>query len=132
MHTSQFRVRAYECDVYGHVNNAVYLNYLEYGRERYLEDQGLDYHGLVAQGNGVLVAEAKLTYLSPALPGDDLVLGTEPHEWGGAWMVLRQTIHGPGDRPILEALMKLVWVGPQGRPTRIPADWRQKLLITKA
>lgn len=28
-HQQQFRVRLYECDAYGHVNNAVYLRYME-------------------------------------------------------------------------------------------------------
>ena len=28
----EFQVRDYECDMQGHVNNAVYLNYLEHCR----------------------------------------------------------------------------------------------------
>ena len=129
MHTISFRVRTYECDAYGHVNNAVYLNYLEYGRDLYLSDNGLDYQALVATGHGIWVSEARLIYQSPALPGEDLTLVTLPHESGAAWVVLKQTLTGPGGRPVLEAYLKLVWVGPSGRPTRIPAEWKQKLGI---
>lgn len=128
MHTISLRVRTYECDAYGHVNNAVYLNYLEYARGLFLEHNGLDYQALIASGLGIWVSEAKLTYRSPALPEEELTIATEPHETGGAWAVLKQTIRGPADRLVLEALMKLVWVGTQGRPTRIPAQWREKLL----
>jgi len=127
LHTITFRVRTYECDAYGHVNNAVYLNYLEYARDLYLEDQGLDYQALVASGNGIFVSEAKLSYLSPALPGEELSLTTLPHEWGAAWLVLKQNLSASG-RAVLEAHMKLVWVGPSGRPTRIPREWRDKLV----
>lgn len=127
MHTIRFRVRTYECDAYGHVNNAVYLNYLEYARDQYIEAHGLDYQSLVASGSGIFVAEAKLSYLSPALPGEELALTTEPCEWGAAFLVLGQKLWGPGERAVLGAHMKLVWVGPAGRPTRIPALWRQSL-----
>lgn len=126
MHTITLRVRTYECDAYGHVNNAVYLNYLEYARDLYLEDHGLDYQAVVSAGYGIWVAEAKLTYLSPALPAEDLQVTTVTQEMGAASVVLRQTVAGPRERPVLEALMKLVWVGPSGRPTRIPPEWRKK------
>ena len=128
MHQFTFRVRTYECDAYGHVNNAVYLNYLEYARDRFIEDMGLDYQGLVASGNGIFVAEAKLTFQSPAFPGEELTLTTSPADRGAAWAVLKQNLTGPGGRPVLEAFMKLVWVGPTGKPTRIPAEWNEKLL----
>ena len=128
MHTVTLRVRTYECDVYGHVNNAVYLNYLEYARGLFLEQRGLDYQALISGGLGIFVAEAKLTYLSPALPGEDLTISSQPYDSGAAWAVLKQTIVGPQGRPVLEALMKLVWVGPGGRPTRIPPDWKEKLV----
>ena len=37
--TSDLIVRTYECDSYGHVNNAVYVNYLEYGRMQFLNTE---------------------------------------------------------------------------------------------
>lgn len=126
MHTVLLRVRTYECDGYGHVNNAVYLNYLECARDQWLLDHGLDYQALVAAGFGIFVAEAHLTYQSPALPGEELTIATVPHDSGAAWVELKQTI--TADRAVLEATLKLVWVGANGRPTRIPADWKAKLL----
>jgi len=128
VHTVRFRVRTYECDAYGHVNNAVYLNYLEYARDQYIEQHGLDYQELVASGGGIFVAEARLSYLSPALPGEELTLTTEPEEWGAAFLVLKQDLWGPQKRAVLEAHLKLVWVSPSGRPTRIPSSWRERLV----
>lgn len=125
LHRTTLRVRTYECDAYGHVNNAVYLNYLEFARDRFLEDRGLDYQALVASGFGIWVAEAHLTYLAPALPGEELSIETAVKELGAASVVLGQTVRNP-EKVVLEGTMKLVWVGPGGRPTRIPADWRTK------
>ena len=39
----EVEVRSYELDVYNHVNNAVYLNWLEHGRSKLLQDKGFDY-----------------------------------------------------------------------------------------
>ena len=43
-------VRSYELDAYNHVNNAVYLNYLEYARMEYLRRIGFDYVFLIDEG----------------------------------------------------------------------------------
>ena len=127
MHSVTIHVRTYECDAYGHVNNAVYLNYLEYARDRWIASHDLDYSAIVSRGLGIFVAEAKLIYQAPAFPGQALTITTIANESGAAWVTLKQSIIGPEGRSILEAQMKLVWVGSTGRPTRIPPDWKAKL-----
>jgi YbgC/YbaW family acyl-CoA thioester hydrolase len=125
MHTTSLRVRGYECDPYGHVNNAVYLNYLEAARDQLLTDHGLDYQELMRVGGGIWVAEANLKYVSPAVHGEELTIRTVQEESGAVSAVLKQTIWGPGERLVLEARMKLVWVS-GGKPSRIPADWKTR------
>ena len=49
-HTTYVEVRTYELDSYNHVNNAVYLNYLEHARMDFLKAIGFDYKGLFAEG----------------------------------------------------------------------------------
>lgn len=39
-HECDFEVRSYEVDSLNHVNNAVYLNYLEFARTKYLNESG--------------------------------------------------------------------------------------------
>jgi len=125
MHAMTLRVRGYECDAYGHVNNAVYLNYLEAARDHLLEDCGLDYAAFISAGGGIWVAEANVRFLSPALHGEVLSIRTVQVESGAASAVLKQTISGPDERAIVEAHMKLVWVA-KGRPARIPTEWKAK------
>ncbi len=119
MHIASVKVRSYECDGYGHVNNAVYLNYLEAARDQLMNDLGLDYQALVAAGSGIWVAEARLSYLSPALPGEELQIRTVQQEAGAVSSVLKQTIVGPDGRTVVESTMRLAWVGPGGKPSRV-------------
>jgi len=41
--TFTIRVKSYEIDQYGHVNNAVFMNWLEHGRSQLLQDKGFTY-----------------------------------------------------------------------------------------
>ncbi len=42
-------VRSYELDSYGHVNNTVYMQWLEHGRSRLLQDFGFSYNNIEAK-----------------------------------------------------------------------------------
>ena len=60
-----------DCDPMGHVNNAVYLTYLEAARFAWWRGtfgaQGLKEHGFI-------VARVEIDYRKPALPGDRLLV----------------------------------------------------------
>ena len=42
----ELRVRDYQCDMQGIVNNAVYPSYIEHARHEFLKVMGLDFSGL--------------------------------------------------------------------------------------
>ncbi|HOT43724.1 MAG TPA: acyl-CoA thioesterase [Spirochaetota bacterium] len=69
-------VRGYEMDSFGHVNNAVYLNYMEQARWEILKKRELfDYfreHGLV-----LVVTDAMVHYSREAKVFDELVVCTD-------------------------------------------------------
>ena len=65
-------VRPYECDSYSHVNNAVYLNYLEFARMEYLHQIGFDYKGAVAAGYYLYVTHVDIHYKASAFLDDKL------------------------------------------------------------
>jgi acyl-CoA thioester hydrolase len=77
-HTAELTVRSYECDAYGHVNNAVYLNYLEYGRMEFLHACKFDYNGLVAAGYYLYVTHIDIRYKASAVLDDKLFVETKP------------------------------------------------------
>lgn len=116
------RVRSYECDAYGHVNNAVYLNYLEYARGEYLKAIGFPYQQAIASGYGLYVARIAIDYKSPAFPEEDLKISTKAIKKGAVSGVMSQTI--TRDDVVL-AVAEVTWafVDSKGVPTRIPKEW---------
>jgi acyl-CoA thioester hydrolase len=71
---AHLKVRTYECDGYGHVNNAVFLNYLEYGRMAVLEKSGFSLSGLKERGVYIVVRRIEIDYKTPAREGDQLII----------------------------------------------------------
>lgn len=73
----QFR----DCDPLGHVNNAVYLTYLENARIAYcMGPLGMtDWKEIQ-----FIVARVEIDYRSPALPGERLLVGARVTRLGGA------------------------------------------------
>lgn len=71
------RVRDYECDLQGIVNNAVYQNYLEHARHQFLQSIGLDFAEWHEQGKDAVVIRAELDYKQSLHPGDEFLVRIE-------------------------------------------------------
>ena len=63
--TARYPVRQYELDVLGHVNNAVYLNWVEQVAIDHVEALGFGREWSIAQGGGWVVREHHVTYHRP-------------------------------------------------------------------
>jgi len=65
---AEIQVRFRDCDLMGHVNNAVYLSYFEQARMHYFEQLiGVDWD---YQKNGILLVKNEVTYLKPVFLND--------------------------------------------------------------
>ena len=115
-------VRTYECDSYGHVNNAIYLNYLEYARNELLKDVGFDYPAVIKAGYGVYVARIEIDYRKPAFLNDELLIKSRPVKKGAVSGIIAQEIWR-GDELLIDAKVTWAFVNSQGMPTRIPPQW---------
>lgn len=87
--TTQLRVRHYELDTLGHVNNAVYQNYLEQTAIAHLEYLGFPLEEYPALGGAFVMRRITLDYLRPAFAGDVLAITT----WIGSMRGTRSTRH---------------------------------------
>ena len=115
-------VRSYECDSYGHVNNANYLNYLEYARCEFLRDAGFDYPGMIKAGYGIYVARVEIDYKMPAMADDEITIKSWPVKKGAVSGTIAQEVMRGDD---LLAVAKVTWafVDSKGTPVKIPPKW---------
>ena len=116
------KVRTYECDSYGHVNNANYLNYLEFARYELLKDVGFDYPAMANAGYGIFVARIEIDYKRPAITDDELLIKSWPVKKGAVSGVIAQQIWR-GDDLLIEAKVTWAFVDSKGMPTKIPPEW---------
>jgi acyl-CoA thioester hydrolase len=70
-----FKVRDYECDMQGVVNNAVYQNYLEHTRHEFLLSEGIDFAELTRQHIDLVVTRAELDFKQSLRTGDSFWVG---------------------------------------------------------
>ena len=61
-HHIEFKVRDYECDMQGVVNNGVYQNYLEHARHEFLQERGINFAEVTESGINLVVIRAELDY----------------------------------------------------------------------
>ncbi len=66
-----FKVRDYECDMQGIVNNSVYQNYFEHTRHEFLEEQGISFAELHQRGVDPVVARITIDFKISLRSGDE-------------------------------------------------------------
>lgn len=65
------KVRDYECDIQGVVNNSVYQNYLEHARHEFLESTGSNFKQLHKEGIDAMVSRIEIDYKNSLTSGDE-------------------------------------------------------------
>ena len=100
-------VRFRDTDAMGHVNNAVYLSYLEQARVAYFHEV---YGYTKPEDFGIIVARVEIDYKSPLFVGETVLVGIRATRIGGASFdaEYRAVVKGSGR---LAAEAKTVQVG---------------------
>lgn len=119
MHEFAITVRGYEIDSFGHVNNAVYLNYCEQARWEIL--RSLDLFDFFSINRLILVVtEADIRYIKEARVFDELLVVTDV-EKSSPYLVFNHVIlrADSGER-ITRASIKTLLVDEERVPHDIP------------
>ncbi|MFC4076353.1 acyl-CoA thioesterase [Salinithrix halophila] len=116
-------VRPTEIDVMGHVNNAKYLEYMEWSREDWYNKVNLPFDTLTEMNVGTVTVNIDINYRKEALLGEHLTVTTEPVRKGRTSYVLKHVIHnGEGER-VADAEVTSVTIDLKARKSvPIPAE----------
>jgi thioesterase III len=113
--TLEIVVRPTEIDVNGHVNNAKYVEYLEWGREDWYERNGLPYERLLALGAATVTVNLNLNFRRECRQGEALIISTRPERLGRTSFAVRQEIRRRDGAPAADAVVTLVTIDPATR-----------------
>jgi thioesterase-3 len=127
----QLTVRSTEIDVNGHVNNAKYLEYLEWGREDWYEQHGLDYQTLKNMNIVTVVVHVSADYRRESVQNDQLRVRSFLKEVKNTSMVMSQTIDNQREQRIIDAEFVIVTVDPSTHEKiRVPDIFRRHVKNT--
>jgi thioesterase-3 len=100
IHVIDIKVRGYHLDVFGHVNNARYLEFLEEGRWAAVE-KTLDLQAVAHEGYVFTVVNININYRRPAVLSEMLSVETELTRFGERSAVIHQVVKLKGTDTIV-------------------------------
>ena len=126
LHSIEFEVRDYECDLQGVVNNANYQHYLEHARHVYLVSKGISFAKLHDEGLDLIVTRVEIDYKFPLRSCDRFIVKTNILMRGNVRIVFLQDIFRlPDNKPVVKAVITTA-ATKKGKPVA-PGELIQKL-----
>ena len=126
MSAHELKIRVYyaDTDAEGIVYYANYLRFAEYGRTEMMRDFGFEHAKMFNEtGTGLVVANANISYKSPAKLDDFLTIKSKITHIGGASMKMQQSVYREADL-LTEIEVTLVCVDKELRAVRLPQEIR--------
>ncbi|GHG75895.1 thioesterase [Alishewanella longhuensis] len=127
-HKTLIKVRGYHLDIYQHVNNARYLEFLEEARWGYLEDSG-DIEWFAAHGLAWVIVNININYKVAATMGQTLEVYTQFSKVAGKSAVVSQEVRIAGtDAVAADAQVTFVCLNQKtGKAVTIDGELRSRL-----
>ncbi len=104
------KVRDYECDLQGIVNNANYQHYLEHTRHEFLASVGGDFAALHRQGVDPVVARINMAFKTPLKSGDEFVSRLYLRKEGIKYVFYQDIFRKADEKIVVKATVETVCV----------------------
>lgn len=102
------RVRDYEVDSQGIVNNAVYLHYLEHTRHEFCRAVGTSFRAMQQEGIDPVLRSVEIEYLHPLTLGQDMVSRLALRREGARFVFIQDIYSVPDGLPVVRSRVTVV------------------------
>ena len=108
IHELTMKVRDYECDLQGIVNNANYQHYLEHARHEFLLGTGTSFAALHEQGIDAVVARISMAFKTPLKSGDEIVCRLALKKEGIRYIFIQDIFRKADNKVVLKGVVEAV------------------------
>ena len=104
----RLKVRDYECDLQGIVNNANYQHYLEHTRHEFLTSLGVSFAKLHEEGVDPVVARLTMSFKTPLRSGDEFISKLYMKKEGIKYVFYQDIFRASGMKVVIKATVETV------------------------
>ena len=104
----KMKVRDYECDLQGIVNNANYQHYLEHTRHEFLVAQGVSFARLHKEGIDPVVARITIAFKTPLRSGDEFISKLYLKKEGIKYVFYQDIFRASDEKIVVKAVVETV------------------------
>ena len=104
----KMKVRDYECDLQGIVNNANYQHYIEHTRHEFLSLVGISFAQLHQEGIDPVVARLSMAFKTPLKSGDEFVSKLYIRKEGIKYVFYQDVFRLADMKPVLKSTVETV------------------------
>jgi acyl-CoA thioester hydrolase len=122
---SNVRVRSYELDSFGHVNNGSFVHYLEKARGDYLQQADMHFNDFHRWKKFPVIAKILIEYKSPAFFADLLEIKARVRKLGRSSITLDYEVMKDDGAFCATAQTVMVFVDENGVSTPMPEQMRK-------
>ena len=127
VHEEQVRFR--DLDPMGHVNNAVFLTYLEQARVAFFSEMGAA-TGL--EDMNMIVARVEIDFKAPVRLGHEVEVSVRASRFGTKSFDLDYELRVEGELVAVAKSVQVAYDYNRREPVPVPAEWREKLSAVPA
>ncbi|MFR9166218.1 MAG: acyl-CoA thioesterase [Dysgonomonas sp.] len=106
--TYKIKVRDYECDSQGIVNNAIYQHYYEITRHEFLEKCGVNFYKLHNEGIDPVVSQVNIKYKNSLHGGEEVYCTVNIEKKGVRYIFHQKIIRVEDNKLCSEAVIEVV------------------------
>ena len=115
----ELQARGNELDSYGHVNNAVYLNYNEQARWEIFRQLGL-LDAIIASGKKIVIVENQIKYIRQVRLFDEIIVETQMEKSAYFLLFRHLMINKKTGKRVAKSLVKMIFLDKNNKPCDIP------------